>query len=130
MKNFNGLKKISIKAGTTDEDIFNELLKKKSLVAKQMVIEPGLSVYLLNDGTTIEIFSVGSYYPDYLFSNGNVVVSFQVENIEVMINTLSAKGASLIGNIETFCPSYKYCHLVTNEKTILGLYEQNKFTRI
>jgi hypothetical protein len=122
MKNYNGIKKIAVKAGTNDGEIYKTLLEK-STSTKKALIEPGLSAYLMDDGTTVEIYGSGFSYPDYLFSNGNTVVSFKVDDIENIVRTLVQKGATLLGNIEHVCTSYKFCHLLTKDNTVMGLYE-------
>lgn len=124
MKNNIGLKKISIKAGTTDGDILKTIIESQP-GAKKALIEPGLSAYLMNDGTTLEVYGAGSYYPEYLFAHGNVVVSFKTENLNETVRLLEQKGVTLLGNIETVCTSYRYCHMRTRQETVIGLYEQS-----
>jgi hypothetical protein len=123
MKNNNGIKKIAVKAGTTDAEIYKTIVESEP-GSKKALIEPGLSAYLMNDGTTLEIYGLGSFYPDYLFAYGNTVVSFRTNNLNKTVGLMEQKGAVLLGNIETVCTSYKYCHMLTLQKTVIGLYEQ------
>ncbi|MET1055087.1 MAG: hypothetical protein ABWY16_07240 [Pedobacter sp.] len=91
---------------------------------KNLIVEPGLSAYLMSDGTTVEIYGAGAALPGYLFADSNVMISYQVENLEDMVEALSHQGGSLLGAIETVCPSYKYCHILSKDHTVIGLYEQ------
>lgn len=123
IKNFSGSKKISLKAGSSDASIYKKLLEQDTGL-KKLVVEPGLSAYLMSDGTTVEIYGAGFASPDYLFAHSNVVISYKVAGIEQMVESLKHQGASLLGAIEYVCPTYAYCHMLTNEHTVIGLYEQ------
>lgn len=122
MKNISGIKKISVKAGTLDSKIYIELIEQDP-GSKKVLVEPGLSAYLMSDGATIELYGQGFCYPEYLFAYGNVVVSFKVTNVDEVAGSLAKQGASVLGKIETVCSSYRYCHLLTPENTIFGIYE-------
>jgi hypothetical protein len=122
MKNISGTKKISVRAGTTDGDIYKTLIGQDA-GAKKLLLEPGLVAYLMSDGSTLEIYGAGFCCPDYLFAHGNVVVSFKVDGLEQLVSQFEDKGALLLGTIENVCSSYRYCHLLTPEKTVIGLYE-------
>lgn len=124
MKNFSGRKKISLKAGSCDASLYKAILDQDPGL-KKLFVEPGLSAYLMSDGTTVEIYGAGFTLPDYLFAHGNVVISYQVADIDHMVSTLENNGASLLGMIEYVCSSYRYCHMLTNELTVIGLYEQS-----
>ncbi|WP_114941526.1 hypothetical protein [Mucilaginibacter endophyticus] len=123
MKNFNGSKKISLKAGTVDAELYKTILEQDPGL-KKLLVEPGLAAYLTSDGTTVEIYGAGFAFPDYLFMRSNVVVSYKVDDLEQMVGGLIHQGARLLGEIEHVCTSYKYCHLVTPEETVIGIYEQ------
>ena len=122
MKNISGNKKISVKAGTADGELFKDLIEQDGGV-KKLLVAPGITAYLMGDGSIIEIYGAGFCYPAYLFSHGNIVVSFKVKNVESTAATLMEKGASLLGEIESVSTSYRYCHLLTQENTVIGIYE-------
>ncbi|CAM4089674.1 hypothetical protein SAMN06265348_102464 [Pedobacter westerhofensis] len=124
MKNISRNKKIAVKAGTLDGELYKAILETEPGV-KKMLIEPGLTAYLSSDGTTIEIYSSGFCCPDYLFAHSNIVVSFQVTSISQTLTSLIEKGAVLLGEVHTVCSSHSYCHLLTPEKTVIGVYELN-----
>lgn len=124
MRNLIGSKKISLKAGTDEADIYRGILEEDPGL-KKLLIEPGLAAYLMSDGTTVEIYGQGFAYPDYLFNNANVVISYKVASIESKVKSLEQKGAKLLGKIEQVCTSYKYCHILTKEYNVIGLYQQS-----
>jgi hypothetical protein len=123
MKNFAFAKKIAVKSGTGDSDIFKELLELDP-GARKVLVEPSLSAYVMSDGTTVELYGAGFIFPEYLFEYGNVVVSYRVPNLDEILQKLCQKGAELLGQVETVCSSYRYCHMLTREKTVIGIYER------
>ncbi|QEM11730.1 hypothetical protein [Mucilaginibacter rubeus] len=124
MKNFAFAKKIAVKSGTGDADIFRALLEQDPGTRK-VLVEPSLSAYVMGDGTTVELYGTGFTFPEYLFAHGNVVVSYRVPDIDTMLQELLPKGAELLGQVETICSSYRYCHVLTPEKTVIGIYEKS-----
>lgn len=124
MKNINGLKKIAMKAGSADSELFKKVLQQDPGL-RQLLVEPGLTVYLMSDGTTVEVHSAGSSAPGYLFKNSNIVISYRVSDLQKAVENIQLAGAKLLGEIEEVCNSYKYCHLLTNDDTVIGLYEQH-----
>lgn len=122
MRTINGIKKISVKAGTADSEIIKELIAQDQ-GAKKILLEPGLAAYLMSDGSIVEIYGCGLCYPEYLFAYGNMVTSFKVEKLDRMLLLLLQKGGQLLGNVESVCSSYRYCHILTPEKTVIGIYE-------
>lgn len=123
MKNFGGAKKIAVKAGSADSEMFREIFGQDTGTRK-ILTEPGLCAYLLSDGTTVELYGPGFTLPDYLFSKGNMVVSYRVQHLDRLLESLCQKGAALLGQIETVCTAYRYCHILTPGQTVIGLYEQ------
>jgi hypothetical protein len=122
MRSITGIKKISVKAGTADSEIFKVLIAQDP-GAKKILVEPGLAAYLMGDGSTIEIYGAGFCYPEYLFAYGNVVNSFKVENLDLILALILQKGSLLLGEVEFVCSSYRYCYVLTPEKTVMGIYE-------
>jgi predicted enzyme related to lactoylglutathione lyase len=122
MRTISGIKKISVKAGTADSEIYKELITQDA-GAKRVHVEPGLTAYLMSDGSTVEIYGCGFACPDYLFTHGNMVTSFKVEDLDRTLALLLSKGGKLLGEVEAACSSYRYCHILTPEKTVIGIYE-------
>jgi hypothetical protein len=122
MKKSKTLSRISVKTGTAEGDIFKILLTQ-GLKLKRILIEPGLAVYSMDDGTILELYGPGSYYPEYLFKNSNVVLGFKVENLDQMILLMQNSGAQLLGNTEMVCNALNYCHMLLSNETVIGLYQ-------
>jgi hypothetical protein len=122
MRSISGIKKISVKAGTADVEIYKELIAQDP-GSKKLLIEPGLAAYQMSDGSTIEMYGAGFCYPEYLFAHGNMVTSFKVDDLDKILALLLQKGSQLLGVVETVCSSYRYCHLLTPENTVIGIYE-------
>jgi predicted enzyme related to lactoylglutathione lyase len=129
MKNINGTKKIAIKAGTADGAFFGALIEHDK-GAKKLLIDTCVTAYLMSDGAIIEIYGIGFSYPEYLFKYGNLVVSFKVESIESMLSDLEQNGATLLGQVENICSSYRFCHILTPEKTVIGLFEHPELQKL
>lgn len=123
MKNSTGIKKIAIKVNKLDANPLSYLLKSCS-GAKKLIVEPGLSAYHLADGTTVEVYGAGAHHPDYLFAYGNVVMYYKVPDIEITLAEMCGKGAILLGQVEKVCTGYKYCHLLIEAQTVIGLYQE------
>ena len=63
IKHLAGLKKISVNATKDNADCF-KILVKDILHGQEMLMEPGLSVFTLPDGTIFEFYGLGSPIPD------------------------------------------------------------------
>jgi hypothetical protein len=124
MKNSNGTKRIAIKVNSQDSGIYNILVGQIS-GSRKMLIEPGLTACLLPDGTAVELYGTGAVHPEYLFAGSDIVLSYKVENLDEALLELTAAGARLLGDVETVCSSYKYCHIQFNENSVFGIYEEN-----
>jgi hypothetical protein len=124
MKNLNGTKKIAIKVSNKDNGILNILVSNIS-GTKKMLIAPGLTAYLLPDGTSMEFYGTGAVYPDYLFAASDVVMSFKVEKLDETLAELTKAGALVLGDVQRVCSSYRYCHLRLNEQSVFGIYEES-----
>ncbi|RZJ74213.1 MAG: hypothetical protein EOO45_09195, partial [Flavobacterium sp.] len=64
MKNNKRLTRIAVKTGTPDGDLFKTLFAE-GLKGEKIPIEPGLTVYRIEDGTLMECYGPGSSYPEY-----------------------------------------------------------------
>jgi hypothetical protein len=123
MKNLNGIKKIAIKVSNSDFGVYNVLIGSMPS-AKKLLIEPGLTAFLLPDGTAMELYGPGSIYPDYLFAASDTVMSYKVDKLDEALTALMQAGAQLLGSIQEVCSSYRYCHLQLNDQSVLGIYEE------
>ena len=122
MKKTKTITRISVKTGTADGNLFKILLSE-GLKLKKIPVQPGLTVYSMDDGTIMEFYGPGACYPEYLFKNTNVVVGFKVDNLDEMVSLMQNAGAELLGNIETVCNAFIYCHLLLSNETVIGLYQ-------
>lgn len=118
----NGIKKIAVKVDSHTGGTYKALVNSLP-GSKEIQVQPGLMVYLLQDGTLLELYGPGSAYPVYLFEQSDTVVSFQVDNLGKTLAELKETGAQLIGNVEHVCSSYRYCYVYMNEKNVLGIFE-------
>ena len=80
MKNSAGLKKVSVNATNPGVSAL-KILVKDILHGRERLVEPGLSVFTLPDGTIFELYGIGSHFPNYLFSHSEVVNSYQVGDL-------------------------------------------------
>jgi hypothetical protein len=122
MKKSKTLSRISVKTCTAEGDVFKILLTE-GLKLKRILVEPGLTVYSLGDGTIIELYGPGSCYPDYLFKNSNVVIGFKVDNLDEVLVLMQNSGAILLGKTEMICNALIYCHMLLSNETVIGLYQ-------
>ena len=118
----NGIKKIAVKVDSHTGCSYKALVSSLPGV-KEIRVEPGLIVYVLPDGTLLELYGLGAPYPLYLFEQSDTVVSFRVDNLGKTLAELKKTGAQLIGNVEHVCSSYRYCYVYMNEKNVLGIFE-------
>ena len=124
MKHSEGLRKVSINA-TTSEAGFLKTLIKDVLQGREMLVEPGLSVFTLPNGTIFEFYSIGSNFPDYLFSHSNTVNTYQVNDLSSALESLEKRGASLLGTIVHMSRSSCYCHVGLGDGSVIGLLQYN-----
>ena len=125
MKNSAGLKKVSVKATNPNVSSFKTLVKD-ILHGREMLVEPGLSVFTLPDGTIFEFYGIGSHFPDYLFSHSEVVNSYQVPDLHSALEQLEKQGATLLGKVVHMAPSCCYCHISLEDGSVIGLFQYKK----
>ena len=121
MKNSEGLKKVSINAGSSEIHFF-KTLARDILHGREMIIEPGLSIFTLPDGTIFEFYGVGSHFPEYLFSHNKMVNSYQVTDLPSALAELEKHGARLLGKIVYMSASCCYCHISLEDGSVIGLF--------
>jgi len=124
MKNSEGLRKVSINAASSGGSSFKTLVKD-ILHGQEMIIEPGLSIFISPDGTIFEFYGIGSYYPDYLFSQSKIVNSYQVPDLHSALKKLEKQGATLLGEVVHMSASSYYCHIRLEDGSVIGLLQYN-----
>jgi len=123
-KNSEGIKKVSINATKPDVSSFKTLVKD-ILHGREVLVEPGLSVYILPDGTIFEFYGIGSHFPDYLFSHCDVVNSYQVLDLHSALEQLEKKGATLLGEVAHISALCSYCHISLKDGNVIGLFQND-----
>lgn len=128
MNKFKSNKKISIRAEGEDFGKLKQLAL--SLWGAQEVLEePGVSALITNDGTLWELYSAYACYPEYLFNNSNVVISFRVADIEQALHLSISEGLKDLTGIIRVCSTLCYCHLQLASGTVIGLYQEGVFQK-
>ena len=123
MKLYRMDKKISIKSH--GEDLIDLLTQSGVLDgSRQVLFEPGLSAYHMNDGTVLEIFSPGNANPDFLFEKGQVVPSFKVADIQKVVTRLVAGGVAIPDGIQEALSNYAYCYARFNSGLVIGFFQE------
>jgi len=115
-----------LRVSMSSNNISDILLKELTvgiLDAKRILSDPSLTVYELPDGTLIEIYGTGTLFPQKIFSGGNIVVSLQVQDIELAAERMIAAGAVAVDGIIRISETYAYCHLSIGEDQIIGLHQ-------
>lgn len=125
MKNSEGLKKVSVNATNLGASSFKTLVKD-ILHGREMLVEPGLSVFTLPDGTIFEFYGIGSHFPDYLFSHSDVVNCYQVPDLHSALEQLEKKGATMLGKVVHMSVSCCYCHIRLENGSVIGLFQNNE----
>lgn len=123
MKNINGVRKIAVKVNGQEAGVYR-LIAEQLTGSRKILDQPGLTAYQLPDGATLEIYGIGSCYPEYLFEKSNVVVHYKVTSLDDAVKELEQAGAERLGCIIEVCSSYRYCHFRLNGETVLGIYEE------
>ena len=124
MKNSEGLRKVSINAGSSGVSSFKTLVKD-ILHGQEMLVAPGLSIFTSPDGTIFEFYGIGSHYPDYLFSYSKIVNSYQVPDLQSAVEKLEKDGATLLGEVVHMTASCCYCHIRLEDGSVIGLFQYN-----
>src|SRR5258708_594925 len=122
MKHSEGLRKVLINATSSGVSSFKTLVKD-ILHGQEMLIAPGLSIFILPDGTIFEFYGIGSHFPDYLFSHSEIVNGYQVADLHSALEKLVKHGAQLLGKVVDMSASCYYCHIRLEDGTIVGLFQ-------
>jgi hypothetical protein len=125
IKHLEGFKKVSFNAANRSVSCYRALVKDV-LQGREMLVEPGLSVFTLPDGTIFEFYGLGSHFPDYLFSHSEVVNSYGVPDLESALEQLEKQGAKLLGRVVHLSESCVYCHISLEGGSVIGLFQYNE----
>jgi len=106
-----------------DQDRSLTVLMEKLLPARKIQVAHGLKVYPLPDGSTVELYGPGACYPPYLFSHGDVVIGYRVNDLRQTVEQLTRQGCQLLGEVVSICAYHCYCFMEVNETSIIGLYQ-------
>ncbi|BAV06914.1 hypothetical protein FLA_2934 [Filimonas lacunae] len=98
-------------------------LLENGMAAKKVLVDPGLTVYQLPDGCTVELYCAGSCYPPYLFAHGDVVIGYRVHNLQQSMEELTASGGRMLGEVVDLSADNCYCFMEMNEGGVVGLYQ-------
>lgn len=124
MSRLTTLKKIAIKADGSDFTVLKQLALTV-MDAKEIFNDHGATALLTPDGTLLELYTSYACFPEYLFSAGNVVISYKVEDLNTAIDMAAKAGAEILTKIITVGSVMCYCHLKLPGGTIIGLYQEN-----
>lgn len=122
MKRYLGIKTILIKVTEPRQPGLTTLLEK-GMTARKVLVDPGLTVYQLPDGCTVELYGAGACYPPYLFAYGEVVVGYRVDDLQQAVADLMAKGATMLGEVTALCTGNCYCFMHMEGGGVVGLYQ-------
>src|SRR5258705_9313923 len=125
MKYSEVFKNVSINAAKPGVNCFKTLVKD-ILHGREMLVEPGLSVFTLPDGTIFEFYGIGSHFPDYLFSHSDVVNSYQVPDLHSAFEQLEKHGATLLGKVVHMSAACSYCHISLKDGSVIGLFQNDE----
>lgn len=124
MKRSLGLKKVSIRLQGNSGPIYHTLADNV-LNSKKIIIAPGVTAYSLPNGTILETYLSGGEYPPYLFEGSDVVISYQVPDLDQAIIELRQRGALIILPDEQPHQQLRYCHVRTDGQSLFGLYQED-----
>lgn len=124
MKHKLGIKTILIKT-SHERDLSLHVVLENMLMAKKILVEPGLAVYQLPDNITIELYSTGACYPSYLFAHGDMVIGYRVADLKLAVDQLLEQGQKLLGDVVSICTSNCYCFMLINGSQVIGLYQSS-----
>ena len=121
MKKPIGLNKISVRVARGDRGI-EALLGEVAGDVKTMVVDPGLSAFVFGDNTVLEAYESGAVHPDYLFEGGDVVLTFNVKDLQSAMAALQKEEAILLGSVERW-GNNAFCHMRLKSGITVGLHE-------
>src|SRR5258705_10571845 len=124
-KSSEGIKKVSINATNSGISSFKTLVKD-ILHGREMLVEPGLSVFTLPYGTIVEFYGIGFHFPDYLFSHSDIVNSYQVPDLHSAFEQLEKHGATLLGKVVHMSAACSYCHISLKDGSVIGLFQNDE----
>jgi hypothetical protein len=123
MRKHKMLRKIVMRS---DEEELITLLMKSGVIstAAHLLKEPGLDVFALDIDTLLEIYTPGGVYPKFLFEKNNVVLSFRVNDLQAVVNTLLLKGIAVPDGIQQPDTGYCYCYARLTDGQVIGFHQK------
>ncbi|SHL94153.1 hypothetical protein [Chitinophaga sp. CF418] len=122
MKSHFGIKTILLKVSRTTQSVLQTLLEGY-LQARQILVDPGLTVYQLPDGTIVELYGSGASYPPFLFQHSDIVIGYRVGNLTQAMQMLLKTGARQLSEVVTITSRNCYCFMLLNGTQVIGLYQ-------
>ncbi|SDI82419.1 hypothetical protein ACRQ5D_22150 [Mucilaginibacter sp. P25] len=127
MKKIEGLRKIAIRLNGTTSKAY-EMLAENVIGSKKILAAPGLTVYVLVDGTIMELYGPGADFPAYLFADSDVVVSYRVSNLDEALVELTRSGAEVVAVMDCDQGSFRFCHIRITGQSLFGIYEERELS--
>lgn len=124
MKNEECTNRVTIKSNAASASLL-ETFAANILGAKNLLTDPGLSVYQLPNGTILEVNNRSSFHPQDIFTKGSTVLSFQVQNIDEALVQMLAAGAKTVDGIVRLSDTYAYSHLIFGDDQIIGIHQSD-----
>lgn len=124
MKKPIGLNKISVSVARGDRGI-EALLGVVAGDVRSMVADPGLSAFVFEDNAVLETYESGAVQPDYLFEGNNVVLTFNVKDLQSAMAALQKEEAILLGSVERW-GNNTFCHMRLRSGITVGLHEDGR----
>jgi hypothetical protein len=110
---------------TEEEELVTLLIKAGVVNEKaQLFKEPGLNVFALDIDTLLEVYLPGGIYPKFLFEKNNVVLSFRVDDLPAVVNTLLLKGIAVPDGIQQPELNYCYCYARLADGQVIGFHQK------
>ena len=123
MRKHKMLRKIAIRS---DGDLLITVLMQTGVISPgtQLLKEPGLNVFAPDIDTILEIYTPGGAYPKFLFEKNNVVISYRVDDLQSVVNTLLLKGIAVPDGIQQPELNYCYCYAVLMDGQVIGFHQK------
>ena len=124
MKKPIGLNKISVSVARGDRGL-EALLREVAGDVKSRIVDPGLSAFVFEDNAVLETYESGAVHPDYLFEEGNVVLTFNVNDLQSAMLALQKEEAILLGSVERWGDN-AFCYMRLRSGITVGLHENSR----
>jgi len=109
-------------AGTTPDCGLHRLLK--AIFPGSIVCNgPGLEVLQPAAGMLVELYSSGAPAPAYLTQSNCPLISFQVADLDSVIQLAQQEGAIVLIKAKDTCTGFSFCHLQWDTGCIVGFFQ-------